>query len=169
LSVFDALMAAGPAFGLGLAGYRAIETLRLEKFYRAWGADIGPDHTPLEAGLRSFVKFKKSFLGRAALEAQALKPLKKLLCGFTTDDPEVILLGRETIYRNGLRVGWLASGGFGHSVGKPIGYGYVRNPYGVDEAFIQSGNYELEVATQRVPAKVHMGPLVDAKMEKVKA
>jgi len=168
LSVYDALMAAGPAFGLALAGYRAIETLRLEKFYRAWGTDIGPDHTPLEAGLRSFVKFKKPFLGREALEAQAAKPLKKLLCGFTTEDADVILLGRETIYRNGLRVGWLASGGFGHSVGKPIGYGYLRNPYGVDEAFIFSGSYELEVATQRVPAKVHLAPLVDAKMEKVK-
>jgi 4-methylaminobutanoate oxidase (formaldehyde-forming) len=170
LTVYDALMAAGPAFGLGLAGYRAIETLRLEKFYRAWGADIGPDHTPLEAGLRGFVKLKKNipFLGREALEAQALRPLKKLLCGFTTEDADVILLGRETIYRNGLRVGWLASGGFGHSVGKPIGYGYVRNPYGVDEAFISSGSYELEVATQRVPAKVHLAPLVDPTMEKVK-
>ncbi len=170
LTVFDALMAAGPAYGLGLAGYRAIESLRLEKFYRAWGADIGPDHTPLEAGLRSFVKLKKPipFLGREALEAQAAKPLKKMLCGFTTLDPKVILLGRETIYRNGLKVGWLASGGFGHTVGRPIGYGYVRNPYGVDEMFINSGNYELEVATERVPCRPHLAPLVDAGMERIK-
>jgi 4-methylaminobutanoate oxidase (formaldehyde-forming) len=171
LTVFDALMAAGPAYGLGLAGYRAIETLRLEKGYRAWGADIGPDTSPLEAGLRAFVKLKKKvpFLGREALEAQAGKPLKKLLAGFTTEDRQVNLLGRETIYRNGLKVGWLASGGFGHSVGKPIGYGYVRSPYGVDEAFVSSGSYELEVATQRVPARVHLAPLVDAQMQKVKA
>jgi 4-methylaminobutanoate oxidase (formaldehyde-forming) len=80
----------------------------------------------------------------------------------------VILLGRETIYRNGLKVGWLASGGFGHTVGRPIGYGYVRNPYGVDEMFINSGNYELEVATERVPCRPHLAPLVDAGMERIK-
>ena len=60
LTVYDALMEAGRAHGLENAGYRAIETLRLEKFYRAWGADIGPDYTPLEAGLGGFVKFKKA-------------------------------------------------------------------------------------------------------------
>jgi len=171
LTVYDTLMAAGPAHRLGLAGYRAIETLRLEKFYRAWGSDIGPDHTPLEAGLGNFVKLKKPipFLGREALEAQAAKPLKKLLCGFTVEDPEVILLGRETIYRNNIRAGWLSSGGFGHSIGKPIGYGYIRNPYGVDEVFINSGTYELEVATQRVPCTPHLGPLVDPGMRRIKA
>jgi 4-methylaminobutanoate oxidase (formaldehyde-forming) len=153
------------------AGYRAIESLRLEKAYRAWGADIGPDHTPLEAGLGAFVKLKKDipFLGREALEAQRAKPLKKMLCGFTTEDPDVVLLGRETIYRNNIRVGWLASGGFGHSVGKPIGYGYVRNPYGVDKAFLAAGRYELEVATVRVPCTPHMGPLIDPKMVRSKA
>ena len=171
LTVYDALMAAGRAHGLENAGYRAIETLRLEKFYRAWGADIGPDYTPLEAGLGGFVKFKKAsgFLGREALEAQRSKLLKRFLCGFTVEDKEVILLGRETIYRNDVRVGWLSSGGFGHSVGKPVGLGYVRNSDGVDKAFIQSGRYELEVATVRVACKVHLSPLVDPEMARVKA
>ncbi|HUW79439.1 MAG TPA: FAD-dependent oxidoreductase [Acidocella sp.] len=171
LNVYDALNAAGLGYGLGLAGYRAIETLRLEKFYRAWGADIGPDHTPLEAGLGGFVKLKKPipFLGREALEVLHSKPLKKRLCGFTTEDQNVILLGRETIYRNNIRVGWLTSGGFGHSINKPIGLGYVRNPYGVDEAFINSGTYELEVATVRVPCNVHLAPLVDPGMARIKS
>jgi 4-methylaminobutanoate oxidase (formaldehyde-forming) len=170
LTVYDALMEAGKTHGLLNAGYRAIETLRLEKSYRAWGAEIGPDHTPLEAGLRPFLKLKKDipFLGRDALEAQANKPLKKMLCGFTTDDPEVILLGRETIYRNDVRVGWLASGGFGHSVGKPIGYGYLRNPYGVDEAFMRTGEFALEVATERVKCTPFFAPLVDPGMTNVK-
>jgi len=164
-------MEAGRAHGLENAGYRAIETLRLEKFYRAWGADIGPDYTPLEAGLGGFVKFKKAaaFLGREALEAQRSKLLKRFLCGFAVEDKEVVLLGRETIYRNDIRVGWLSSGGFGHSVGKPVGLGYVRNSDGVDKAFIQSGRYELEVATVRVPCKVHLAPLVDPGMVRVKA
>jgi 4-methylaminobutanoate oxidase (formaldehyde-forming) len=171
LTVYDALMAAGAAHGIAPGGYRAIESLRLEKFYRAWGSDIGPDHTPLEAGLRPFVKLKKPipFLGREALEAQAAKPLKKRLASFTTNDPDVILLGRETIYRDNIRVGWLTGGGYGHTIGKPIGFGYVRNPDGVSDEFLTSGSYELEVATVRVPATLHMTPLVDPKMEKIKA
>ena len=87
LTVYDALMAAGETHGIANAGYRAIESLRLEKGYRAWGADIGPDHTPLEAGLGWAVKLKSNtpFLGRDALEAQAAKPLPRLLAGFTAD------------------------------------------------------------------------------------
>jgi len=170
-TVYEALMAAGEEFGIANAGYRAIETLRLEKGYRAWGGDIGPDYTPLEAGLGWAVKLKKgtAFLGHGALVEQRDQKLKKMLATFTVDDPEVILLGRETIYRNGERVGWLASGGFGHTIGKPIGMGYVRNPAGVDDDFVLSGSYELEVAGERVPAHVHLAPLYDAKMERIKA
>ena len=133
-AVYDALMAAGEPHGIANAGYRAIESLRLEKGYRAWGADIGPDHSPLVAGLGWAVKLKSNtpFQGRAALEAQAAKKLPRLLAGFTTD-PSVVLLGRETIYRDGKRVGWLSSGGYGYTVGRSIGYGYVRDPEnGVD-------------------------------------
>jgi sarcosine dehydrogenase len=164
-------MQAGAAFGLMNAGYRAIETLRLEKGYRAWGSDIGPDHTPLEAGLGWAVKLNKPipFVGREALEAQNARKLQKYFVGFTTDDPDVILLGRETILRNGVRVGWLSSGGFGHSIGKPIGYGYVRNGDGVDEAFIHSGDWQLEVATERVACTPHLKPLWDPEMRRIKA
>ena len=63
--------------------------------------------------------------------------------------PEVQLWGRETIIRNGERVGWLASGGFGHTVGRSIGMGYVRNPAGVSDDYLASGTYSLEVATPR--------------------
>ena len=171
LTVFDALVAAGGPFGLALAGYRAIETLRLEKGYRAWGADIGPDHTPLEAGLGFALKLDQDipFLGRDALLRQRADGLRKRLAGFTVDDPAVVLLGRETIYRDGARVGWLTSGGFGHTIGKPIGYGYVRNPAGVERAWLESGRYELEVASERVPCTLHLRPLYDPAMARVKA
>jgi 4-methylaminobutanoate oxidase (formaldehyde-forming) len=171
VNVYEALMAAGGEYGLANAGYRAIETLRLEKGYRAWGSDIGPDHTPVEAGLAWAVKLKKNvaFKGRAAIEAQVSGGVKKMLAGFTVDDPAVVLLGRETIYRNGQRVGWLTSAGYGHTVGKPIGYGYVRNPQGVDEAFLTSGSYELEVASERVPCALHTEALYDPDMARVKA
>jgi len=171
LTLFEALMAAGRPLGLRLAGYRAIESLRLEKGYRAWGAEIGPDHSPLVAGLGAFAKLKKDipFRGRAALEAQAAAPLPRLLAGFTTLDPDIVLLGRETIYRDGERVGWLASGGFGYTVGKPIGYGYVRRAAGVDRDFVLSGRYELEVAGERVAAEVHLDPLYDPQGTRIRA
>lgn len=93
---------------------------------------------------------------------------KRLAC-FTVDDPEVPILGRETIFRDGEQVGWLTSGGFGHTVGKPIGYGYVRRREGVDDAFLASGAYELEVATRRVPATLHMQPLYDPENRRIRA
>ena len=169
-TLYDALMQAGKPFGIANAGYRAIETLRLEKGYRAWGSDIGPDHTPLEAGLAWAVKLKTStaFLGREALEQQKTAPLKKSMCTFTVDDPNVVLIGRETIYRNNQRGGWLSSGGFGHSIGKPIGMGYVRFAEGVNREYLLAGEYSLEVASERVPCELHLAPLYDAGMVKVK-
>jgi len=161
--VYEALMAAGAPHGIANAGYRAIESLRLEKGYRAWGSEIGPDHSPLVSGLGWAVKLKSNtpFQGREAITAQAAKPLPRLLACFTTD-PSAVLLGRETIYRNGERVGWLASGGFGYTVNKSVGFGYVRRPDpGVDAEFVLSGRYELEVATERVPASVSLEPLYD--------
>ena len=164
LTVYDALMAAGEEFGIANIGYRALEALRLEKAFWASGSDVGPDHTPFEAGLGWAVKLDTDtpFIGRDVLEAKAGLPLVKRLAGFTVEDPNVILLGRETIYRNGERVGWLASAGFGPTVGKPIGYGYVRRAEGgLDDDFLLSGDYELDVARERVPAKLHLGALYD--------
>lgn len=171
LTVYDALRREGETLGLVDAGYRAIETLRLEKGYRAWAADIGPDHTPLEAGLGWAVKLKsgKPFLGRDALVTQKEAPLKKLMATFTLADPNISLFGRETILRNGERVGWLTSGGWGYTVARNIGYGFVRRAAGVDRDFIMSGTYELEVATARVPCDVHMDALYDPMSARVKA
>jgi sarcosine dehydrogenase len=168
VTVYEALMSGEGA--PTLAGYRAIETLRLEKGYRAWGSDIGPDHTPVEAGLAWAVKMKSGvdFIGRDAIAAQLAGGVKKRLATFTAA-PDVVLLGRETIYRNGDRVGWLSSGGYGHTVGKSIGMGYVRHPGGVTEEFVLSGTYELEVASERVPAQVTLTPLHDPQNSRVKS
>ena len=168
-AVFDAVMAAGEPHGLALAGYRAIESLRLEKGYRAWSSDIGPDHTPVEAGLAWACKTRSNidFQGRAAIEQQLADGVAKQLACFTVDDPDVQLHGRETIFRNGEVIGWLTSGGHGHTVGKSIGYGYVRHP-GIDNDYLSSGSYELEVATARVPAALHLEALVDPANLRVK-
>ncbi|RWC29620.1 MAG: FAD-dependent oxidoreductase [Mesorhizobium sp.] len=161
--IFDALMRAGEKHGIRPVGYRALESLRLEKGYRAWGSDITPNDTPQEAGLGWAVKLRKNtdFLGRRALEEISGAALKKRFAGFTVEDRDIVLLGRETILRNNEPVGYLTSGGYGYTVGKNIGYGYVRNADGVSDDFLASGDYELVVAMERTPAKIHLEPLYD--------
>jgi glycine cleavage system T protein len=170
-AVFDALMTAGGPYNIRPVGYRALESLRLEKGYRAWGSDITPNDTPFDAGLGWAVKLRKEtdFLGRRALESSQAEPRKKVLAGFTVDDPNIVLVGRETILRNGEPVGYLTSGGYGYTLGKNVGYGYVRRAEGMDDAFLAEGTYELVVAMERTPAKIHLEPLYDPTAARVKA
>ena len=109
-----------------------------------------------------------NFRGREAIAAQIAGGVKKRLATFSVADPDVILLGRETIYRNGERVGWLSSGGFGHTLGHPVGMGYVRRA-GVDAAYLTSGDWDLEVAAERVPCTATFEPLYDPTGARVKA
>ncbi len=152
-------------------GYRALESLRLEKGYRAWSSDITPNDTPFEADLGWAVKMRSNtpFLGRPALEAAAGKLLTKRLAGFTITDPNAVLVGRETILRDGQPVGYLTSGGYGYTLGKSVGYGYVRNAAGVRDDFLLSGRYELVVASEAYPAEISLKPFHDPENAKVKA
>ncbi|MBL8895671.1 MAG: aminomethyltransferase family protein, partial [Rhizobiales bacterium] len=138
---------------------------------RAWSSDITANDDPFQAGLGWAVKLKssQSFMGREACEKIANSALSKKLVGFTTLDPNTVLLGRETILRDGAFAGYLTSGGYGYTIGKPIGFGYVRNGAGVNDDYIRSGKYELVVAKQKVPAQVHLEALYDPKNERVKA
>jgi sarcosine dehydrogenase len=102
------------------------------------------------------------------LEQAGGAPLAKRLACFTVDDEDVVLLGRETILRNGQPVGYLTSGGYGYTLGRNIGYGYVRNADGVSDDFLASGEYGLVVAMQPVRARLHMKPLYDPAGERVK-
>jgi sarcosine dehydrogenase len=169
--VFDNLMAAGQRFGVALGGYRAIESLRLEKGYRALGADITANDNPFEAGLGFAVSFKndRDFLGRDALLAARAAPLKKRLASFSCDDEDVVLIGRETLLRDGEPVGYLSSGGYGYTVGRPIGLGYVRRAEGVDEAWMRAGRYELVVALERRPCRIHLDAWYDPSGERLKS
>jgi len=168
-TVYDAIQEAGKAYGLRNAGYRAIETLRLEKGYRAWGSDIGPDHTPDEAGLGWAVKLNSAtpFKGRDAVQAQRNNGVKKILATFTCDS-NIILSGRESIYRNDIRCGWLSSAGYGHTIDKSIGLGYVRSENVLSREDVLGGHYELEVATVRVKTDITLQPLYDPDMKKIK-
>jgi sarcosine dehydrogenase len=160
-TVYDALMAADPQ--LKPVGYRALESLRLEKGYRAWSSDITPNDTPFEAGLGWAVKLKSGlpFLGREALAARQTQPLQKLLAGFIVADPDAVLVGRETILRNGQPVGYLTSGGYGYTVAASIGFGYVRNEAGVAEDWLAKGDYALVIAGDETPANLSLAPLYD--------
>jgi 4-methylaminobutanoate oxidase (formaldehyde-forming) len=170
LGVYDRICRAGEPHGIVNAGYRAIDSLRLEKGYKNWGSDMTPDDTPLEAGLGWAVKLRSdaAFIGREALVEQSKKPLRKRFVTFTAD-PSVVLLGRETIYRDGARVGYLTSGGYGYTVERSIGFGYVRQPEDAARDFVETGRYELEVAGVRVPCELHLQPLYDPTMSRVKS
>jgi sarcosine dehydrogenase len=169
--VFDCLIGMGAAHHIRPIGYRALESLRLEKTYRAWGADITPNDTPFEAGLGWAVKLRSGlpFLGRDALEKVAFAPLRKSLVGFAVEDKDAVLVGRETILRNGEAVGYLTSGGFGYTVGQPIGIGYVRQPEGVTADYLLSGHFDLVIANEVKPAKLSLEPFVDPANLRVKS
>ena len=114
--------------------------------------------------LRSEIEFR----GRDAVAAQRRDGVRKMFAGFTCD-PAVVLLGRETIFRDDQRVGWLTSGGYGYTIGRSIGYGYVRNLEGVTADYVTSGSYELEVAGDRVAAVVSLQPFYDPTNARVKS
>jgi sarcosine dehydrogenase len=145
--VYEALQNAGAEFGIADAGYRAIETLRLEKRYLYWGADITPDYTPYEAGLGFAVSLNKGeFIGRDALVRARTEGPKRRLCVFVLDEP-VAVYGGEAIYSaDGRVLGVTSSGGFGHTIQKSIVYGYVP----AEEA--EAERYEIEAFMRRVPA-----------------
>jgi 4-methylaminobutanoate oxidase (formaldehyde-forming) len=170
-AVFDVLMAAGAGDAIRPVGYRALESLRLEKGYRAWSSDITPNDTPFEAGLGWTVKLRGNapFIGREALAAIHGKPLTKRLVGFLLDDPEIVLVGRETILRNDEAVGYLTSGGYGYTIGRPVGYGYVRNADGVSDDFLRAGRYDLVVAGRTHPARIGLQPFYDPANARVRA
>jgi sarcosine dehydrogenase len=167
--VYEVLMDAGRPLGVSNAGMYAINSLRLEKGYRAWGADISPDDTPLEAGLGFAVKFDKpaAFLGRQALLTQKEEGVRKRLVAFLLEDPDPVLWGGERIYRDGICVGYTTSGSYGHTLGGAVALGYVRNPDPITPEFLKSGRYAIDVGGVRFPARASLAPLYDPKNEKI--
>jgi 4-methylaminobutanoate oxidase (formaldehyde-forming) len=165
---FDALTEAGRELGMVHGGHYAINSLRLEKGYRAYGAELSPDETPLEAGLAFRLDWNKPFLGRDALLRQKTDGVKKRCTIFTLTDPAVILWGGEVLYRNGVQVGYTTSGSYGHTIGSAIAMAYVKNPAGVcTPQFVADGSYEIEVNGQRHKAAPHAKCPVDPERTKI--
>jgi 4-methylaminobutanoate oxidase (formaldehyde-forming) len=167
--VYDLLVEAGADHGLRHAGYHALNSLRIERGFRHWGHDITDEDTPLEAGLGFAVALQKpDFIGREALLRQREGPLKKRLVQFALEDPEPLLYHNEPVWRDGAIVGYIASGMYGHTLGRAIGLGYLSDEGGVSDDFVRSGTYEIEIACERFPARASLAPLYDPKGERVR-
>ncbi|RDD45364.1 Sarcosine dehydrogenase, mitochondrial [Trichoplax sp. H2] len=168
--VYEALMKAGAEHNICNSGYRAIDTLSLEKGFRHWHADIRPEDTPLEAGLAFTCKLKSNvdFFGRDAIEKQKSEGLKKKLYCFSVDD-HIMLHGLETIWRNGECVGFLRRSDFAFALGKSIGYGYIRAPEGqvITADFAKSGKYQIESIGNKFDANIHLQSPFDPKSKRV--
>jgi 4-methylaminobutanoate oxidase (formaldehyde-forming) len=169
--VYDELAQAGRDLGLRDAGYYALESLRMEKAYRAWGRDVTIDDTPWEAGLGFAVRLDKAapFLGREALLAQRERPLTKRLVTFVLEDETALPWGEEPILRDGRVVGSVTSAAFGHTLGRAVAMGYVRHPDGVDEACLAGGRFELDIGGDRIPARAGFAAPYDPRALRVKS
>lgn len=170
VTAYDALMSAGTDLGVTLAGHYAINSLRLEKGYRAFGSELSPDETPVEAGLMFAVDRSKDFLGRDAVERVRSEGPRKRLAVFTLLDPAPVLWGSEPILRNRRRVGYTTSGSYAPTLGSGIGMGYVRHPEGrVTTEWLEAGNYEIVVNGEAVPARMHLRAPYDPERRRVLA
>ena len=162
LRLWDELWEAGHDHGLVAGGYRAIDSLRLEKGYRVWGADISPEDTPYEAGLGFAVDLEHGeFVGREAIEG-AREPERRLRC-LTLADPRAVALGSESVRVEGDLVGRVTSGGYGYTVGASIAYAYLPAAYEVGTVV------EVEIFGEWVLGVVAAEPLFDPKGERIRA
>jgi len=162
---YNLLWEAGKSFGLANVGYRAIDSLRLEKGYRYWSGDISPEHTPFESGLDFCVKLNKGdFIGRSSLMAQQEKGIARRLCCLTIQSGPLMPVGKEAILDGDKVIGLVTTGGFGHTVKRPIAYGYLPIQYAHPGARLQ-----IEVAAQRYEAIVEKEPLYDPENLKVRS
>jgi 4-methylaminobutanoate oxidase (formaldehyde-forming) len=159
LSLWEALWAAGRPHGLVPGGYRAIESLRLEKGYRAWGVDITSDTNPLEAGLGFAVRMEKAggFLGRDALVEVRLRGMARRLCCLTLADPRAVALGNEPVRIGGDVVGRVTSGGYGYTVERSIAYAYVPESQSAPGTPV-----EVDIFGRWVEGELMREPLYDA-------
>ncbi len=171
--VFDRITEAGQAFSLGHGGFFAINSMRMEKGYRHWGHDIGVEDTPLEAGLSFSVSYDKpgGFIGRETLIRQrdAGRPRKRLIQVSLEGSANAPYLHHdEPLLMDGDIVGSITSGAYGHRVGSSLGMGYVTCEESVTSALLDSHAWEVEVACDRFPVKVKLGPWFDPKNERVR-
>jgi glycine cleavage system aminomethyltransferase T/glycine/D-amino acid oxidase-like deaminating enzyme len=170
---YQDLVSAGEEFGLAQAGYYAIESLRLEKAYRAFGRELSPDYNPVEAGLLFACKLRTDigFLGREAVEqARAQGPQRRLVSLVIGETGDALAWGGELVLRDGVAVGQVTSGAWGETLGACVGLAYIRGPAGraVTPDYLRSGTYQVNVGGQLYPATVHLRPPFDPAGDRVR-
>jgi glycine cleavage system aminomethyltransferase T/glycine/D-amino acid oxidase-like deaminating enzyme len=163
LRLWDTITEGGRQHGLVAGGYKAIDSLRLEKGYRVWGSDISPDDTPFEAGLGFAVKLDKGdFIGRDALLA-AGEPSRRLAC-LVLDDQRSVALGSEPVRVGGEVVGRVTSGGYGYTVERSIAYAYLPA-----SSAAPGTRVEVEIFGKWIPGTAVAEPFFDPKGERIRA
>ncbi|HEY0757386.1 MAG TPA: FAD-dependent oxidoreductase [Ktedonobacteraceae bacterium] len=162
--LWDTLWQAGQPLGVVAAGYRAIESLRLEKGYRYWSADIHSEYNPYEAGLGFAVKLAKDdFLGKAALTQLKARGLTRKLCCLLLDDPTVSALGGEPLLAGSHILGHVTSAGYGYTIRQSIAYAYLPIAYAVAGTHV-----EIQLFGVLYGATVTKEPLYDPQNTKIK-
>jgi len=172
VGVFDLLTRAGREFGLANAGYYAIESMRLEKGYRAFGRELTPDYGPVEAGLLFACKLRTdiSFLGREAVEKVRAEGPRRRLVSFAAADPDAMMWGGELVLRDGVPAGQVTSAAWGAALGATAGLAYVWDPAGdaVTPEFVRTGSYQVNVGGDIRPVTVSLRPPFDPAGERVR-
>jgi len=163
-ALLAAMEVAGEDLGLRLVGSRALGSLRIEKSFPSWGAELSPDYSPFDAGLGRFVKLDKAdFVGRdAALRLKQQEPAYRLTAmEVAAEDADA--WGGEPILRDGEYVGYVSSAAFGHCAGKSLALGYVKS-----DVSPESGDLSIELVGQSRSVRALTEPAVDPKGDRMR-
>ncbi|KAA5834977.1 FAD-dependent oxidoreductase [Saccharopolyspora hirsuta] len=161
--LWDALWEAGQPLGVIAAGRAAFNSLRLEKGYRSWGADMTTEHNPYEAGLGFAVNKKKTdYVGYEAIAALSPESVTRRLACLTVDDGRSVVLGHEPVFLDGEPAGYVTSAAFGHTIGKPIAYAWLP------ASAVEGTSVEIQYFDRKVRATVTAEPLVDPEMTRIR-
>jgi 4-methylaminobutanoate oxidase (formaldehyde-forming) len=170
LHVYERIIAAGEEFGLAHVGLKALGSLRMEKGYRDYGHDIDNTDGPYEVGLGFALDLKKpdGFIGKEAVLAQKARgPLTRRLVQVLVKDPEPLMFHAEVVRRDGLPVGYIRAASYGHTLGGAVGLAMIEPKGVVDEAYLGSGRWEVDIAGKLYPAMVSARPLYDPQMKRI--
>ena len=169
---FDILWDKGQTHGLKMAGMHTLDTCRIEKKFVHYGHDVAEEDTPLECGMSFVCDLEKEipFIGRDAIlkQKETQSFMNKRLVQFLLEDPEAMLYSHEPILRDGIIVGHLTSGNYGHTLGSSVGLGYIEVEDQVTKEYIEAGKFEIDVGGDRIPARASLTAMYDPQAKRMR-